>query len=195
MKSVKTAVPNATPSDLQKANHSHLRYGSNQVTDRPFISDIVRESLRSGTIASLVIMPVGFLFRFLGLRIGHYGPKLGALLFGNVAEPWFQVLLIVQHFVIGWLSTTPLLLFLALARYKGSPVLYGAMYGAGYYVAVNSLFLPIAFGDPTPWQIGLDTLYPSLIGHIIFGISIAVTARRFVTEYRDRIIRQSAIAG
>jgi len=102
-----------------------------------------------------------------------------------VAEPWFQVLLMVQHFVIGWLSTAPLLLFLVFARYKGSSIMYGAIYGAGYYIVVNSLFLPIAFGDPTPWRIGLGTLYPSLIGHIIFGISIAVTARRFVTTYRD----------
>lgn len=165
------------------------------MTERSFVSGLVRESLRSGTIASLVIMPVGLLFRFLGLRIGHYGPKLGALLFGNVAEPWFQVLLMLQHFVIGWLSTTPLLLFLVFTRYQASPVLYGAIYGAGYYVAVNSLFLPIAFGDPTPWQIGLDTLYPSLIGHVIFGVSIAVTGRRFVTERRDLMARPSALGG
>jgi len=161
------------------------------MTERSFISGLARESLRSGTIASLVIMPVGLLFRFFGLRIGHYGPKLGALLFGNVAEPWFQALLMVQHFVIGWLSTAPLLLFLVFARYKASPILHGAIYGASYYVAVNSLFLPIAFGDPTPWQIGLGAIYPSLIGHIIFGISIAVTSRRFVTAYRGFMIRQS----
>jgi len=154
------------------------------MTERSFISGLIRESLRSGTIASLVIMPVGFLFRFLGLRIGHYGPKLGALLFGNVAEPWFQVLLLVQHFIIGWLSTAPLLLFLVFARYRGSPILYGAIYGAGYYVVVNSLFLPIAFGDPTPWQIGLGTLYPSLIGHIIFGASIGLSSTRFVIAAR-----------
>ncbi len=154
------------------------------MSERSFVAAVARESLRSGTIASLVIMPVGFLFRFLGFRIGHYGPKLGALLFGNVAEPWFQALLMFQHFVIGWLSTTPLLLFLVFARYPGSPILYGALYGAGYYIVVNSLFLPVAFGDPTPWQIGLDTIYPSLIGHMLFGISIVVTARRFVTTWR-----------
>mgnify|MGYP001581827081 CR=1 FL=1 len=162
------------------------------MTERSFLYCLVRESLRSGSIASLVIMPVGFLFRFLGLRIGHYGPKLGALLFGNVAEPWFQALLMFQHFVIGWLSTAPLLLFLVFARYRGSPLLYGTIYGAGYYVAVNSLFLPIAFGDPTPWQIGLGSIYPSLIGHVVFGISIAVTARRFVSTHRSNAIAAPA---
>jgi hypothetical protein len=159
-------------------------HGRRIMNQKSFTSQLIRESLRSGTIASLVIMPVGLLFRFFGLRIGHYGPKLGALLFGNVAEPWFQALVLVQHFVIGWLSTAPLLLFLVFARVAGSPLIYGAAYGAGYYVVVNSLALPIAFGDPTPWQIGLDTLYPSLIGHIVFGISIAVTAKRFVAATR-----------
>jgi hypothetical protein len=149
-----------------------------------FASSLIRESLRSGTIASLVIIPLAPLFRFFGLRIGHYGPKLGALLFGGVPEPWFKALLLLQHFVIGCLSTAPLLLFLVLARYRASPIFYGAAYGAGYYVVVNSLFLPFAFGDPTPWQIGFDTIYPSLIGHIAFGTAIAVAARRFVATWR-----------
>ena len=147
------------------------------MTERSFISSLALESLRSGTIASLVIIPVGLLFRFLGLRIGHYGPKLGVLLFGSVPEPWFQVLLMVQHFIVGWLSTVPLLLFLVFARCKSSPILYGAIYGAGYYVAVNSLFLPVVFGEPTPWRIGLGTIYPSFTGHIIFGASIALNLK------------------
>lgn len=53
---------------------------------------------------------------------------------------------------------------------------------APYYVVVNSLALPIYFGDPTPWQIGWPTIYPSLIGHINFGASIGLTSRRFVAR-------------
>jgi len=40
------------------------------------------EALRSGTIASVVMMPFGFFFKWLGLRVGHYGPKLREVLFG-----------------------------------------------------------------------------------------------------------------
>lgn len=69
------------------------------------------ESLRSGTIASLVMMPFGFLFLSLGLRVGHYGPKLGEAIFGLRPMPWMQALLLGQHFVIAWLSALPLLLF------------------------------------------------------------------------------------
>lgn len=44
---------------------------------------LAKERVRSGTIASLVMMPAGFLFKAAGLRVGHYGPKLGEVLFGD----------------------------------------------------------------------------------------------------------------
>lgn len=53
-------------------------------------------------------MPLGFLFKLLELRVGYYGPKLAALLFG---EPTRWVLFL-QHLVIGWVSALPLLLIL-----------------------------------------------------------------------------------
>ena len=67
------------------------------------------EALRSGTIASLAMMPFGLLFKSMGLRVGHYGPKVGEALFGHQPDPWMPVL--VQHLVIGWLSALPLLMF------------------------------------------------------------------------------------
>ena len=42
---------------------------------------LLKESVRSGTIASLAMMPFGFLFKLLDLRVGYYGPKLAALVF------------------------------------------------------------------------------------------------------------------
>jgi hypothetical protein len=56
-----------------------------------------KESVRSGTIASLAMMAFGFLFQFLDLRVGHYGPKLASLLFGHPAP----LVLLLQHLVIG----------------------------------------------------------------------------------------------
>lgn len=138
------------------------------------------EAVRSGTIASLVIVPLSPLFKALGLRIGHYGPKFAAL-FVDDPQPWF---LFVQHLVIGWISALPLLLILVRTGAARRPLIAGAAYGAAYYVAVNSLALPIYFGDLTPWQIGWSTIYPSLIGHIIFGASIGLTSRRFVANER-----------
>lgn len=136
------------------------------------------ESVRSGTIASLAIVPLSPLFKAAGLRIGHYGPKFAGL-FVNDPQPW---LLFVQHIVIGWVSALPLLLILVATGARQRPVQAGALYGAAYYVAINSLALPVYFNDPLPWQLGAATVLPSLIGHVIFGAVIGWSSRRFVTS-------------
>ncbi|MCB1998341.1 MAG: hypothetical protein H6933_14270 [Burkholderiaceae bacterium] len=142
----------------------------------------LRETLRSGTIASLVMMPPGFGFQWAGWRIGHYGPK--------VANWWADhpgpALLFGQHLLIGWLSTLPLLWLLARTAAGLRPLVAAAAYGAAYYVAVNSLVLPLMFGDRLPWQLGWQTILPSLVVHIVFGASIGITARRFIAEQRSR---------
>ena len=144
------------------------------------LKSLLIEAVRSGTIASIVIMPLAPLFRALGLRIGHYGPKFAAL-FVDAPQPW---LLFVQHLIIGWISALPLLVILVLTRASRMPVIAGAAYGAAYYVVVNSLALPLYFGDLTPWQLGWATIAPSLIGHVAYGACIGFTARRFVRDAR-----------
>lgn len=136
------------------------------------------ESIRSGTIASLVIMPLGPMFKAAGLRIGHYGPKFAALFFDN-PQPW---LLFVQHLVIGWVSALPLLLVLGRRRVGKHPVVAGLAYGALYYLIVNSLALPNYFGDPLPWQLGAATVLPSLFGHMIYGGTIGLSSNHFMHE-------------
>ena len=143
------------------------------------VFDFLKESVRSGTIAAIAMMPVGLLFRLLGLRVGYYGQKLGEVLFGSPS----QVVLIAQHFVIGWLSTAPLLLILVFTGTRVSATIVGALYGIAYYVLVNSIALPLWFGDPMPWQLGFNFIYPSLTIHIIFGASIGFTARKFVKTH------------
>lgn len=144
---------------------------------------LLKESVRSGTIAALVMMPFGILFKFLDLRVGYYGPKLGALLFG---EP-NRFVLFLQHLVIGWVSALPLLLILVRLRGRVAPMTVGAAYGLAYYVVVNSFALPLFFGDSTPWQLGFSYIYPSVFIHLVFGISIGFTSRRFVAnENRGR---------
>ena len=148
---------------------------------------IAIEALRSGTIASVVMMPFGFLFKWLGLRVGHYGPKLGEVLFGAQPEPWMQLLLLAQHLLIGWVSAVPLLVFWLWRSPRAIRLADGLVFGALYYVAVNALALPWAFGDPYPWQLGGAYIYPSLVVHLVFGISIALTARAFGFPHEKQI--------
>lgn len=54
----------------------------------------------------MAMVPLDVLFKFAGLRVDHYGPKLATLL---STEPT-PLLQFAQHIVIGWLSTQPLLL-------------------------------------------------------------------------------------
>ena len=143
---------------------------------------LLKETIISGTIASIVMMPVGFVFQYLGLRIGHYGPKLAALLF---TEPG-PFILLSQHLLIGWISTLPLLRILLRLHRLSSPVVIGAAYGMAYYVLINSLALPLYFGDLTPWQIGFNVIYPSLIVHLVFGASIGFTAKKYIARETGR---------
>lgn len=140
----------------------------------------IKECIRTGSIASIAIMPVGYVFKSLGLRIGHYGPKFAEALFGSTAQP----LLLIQHLVIGWFSAAPFLLALLLIGQKKriTFTLLGGLYGAAYYVLVNSLALPIIFADPTPWQLGFSFIYPSLIGHIAFGVCLGLTVRKAISR-------------
>lgn len=149
-------------------------------TTMPMGWPLWKEALRSGTIASLVMVPAGLLFKALGMRVGHYGPKFAQLW---VADPG-PALLFAQHLLIGWVSALPLLWCLLRWRGNASPLAMGLAYGVGYYVLVNSLALPWWFGDALPWQLGWATVCPSLIVHMVYGASIGWTARRFVATQR-----------
>jgi uncharacterized membrane protein YagU involved in acid resistance len=135
---------------------------------------VVGKSLLSGTIAALAMMPFGFAFRAMGLRVGYYGPKFASLL---TADP-SPLFLFTQHMVIGWLSALPLILIIAQTRL--SPVVTGILYGVAYYVAVNSLALPLYFGDPTPWNLGWAVIFPSLVVHVVFGGCVGFLASRMI---------------
>lgn len=60
---------------------------------------------------------------------------------------------------------------------KRDRLLIGLAYGAGFYVAVNSLALPLAFGDSTPWRLGFTVVYPSFVIHLAYGFAVALFAR------------------
>lgn len=144
------------------------------------IRQIVYRSIISGSVAALAMMPFGFAFRAAGLRVGHYGPKFASLFLDNPGPKE----LFVQHIVLGWLSALPLVVLFMYWRPLPSPIALGAIYGIAYYVMVNSLALPLYFGDELPWVIGLSTIIPSLVTHIIFGMVVGVFFGKTMGKWR-----------
>jgi uncharacterized membrane protein YagU involved in acid resistance len=141
-------------------------------------TNVARGALRAGTAAGLAMIPFAAFFRSRGLRINEYGRKTLELVVGDVAPPLQHVLTFVQHMIISWTAAMPFLLLLPHMPGRDARVAAGAAYGAGFYVVMNSLALPLAFGDPTPWQLGWATVYPSLTIHLIYGVVLALVAHR-----------------
>lgn len=140
-------------------------------------SALIRETLRAGTVAGLAMIPFAAVLRAFDLRVNEYGRKTLELLVGDVAPALHYLLTFVQHLVISWVAAVPLLLLLRSIADRRVRILAGAMYGAAFYAVINSLALPFAFGDPTPWQLGFATVYPSLVIHLVYGLAIALVAR------------------
>jgi hypothetical protein len=142
---------------------------------------LIREALCSGTIAGLAMIPFAAVFGAFGLRVNEYGRKTLELLVGHVAPPMHYLLAAIQHLVISWFAAVPLLLLMGSIADQRARFLAGAVYGAAFYAVVNSLALPFAFGDTTPWELGFATVYPSLVVHIVYGLSVALVARPITT--------------
>jgi uncharacterized membrane protein YagU involved in acid resistance len=149
----------------------------NPSTMQQHLAPWLREVLRSGTLAGVAMVPFAAIFRALGLRINEYGRKTLELVVGEVASPLHDVLTFIQHLMISWIAAVPLIWLLARIEGRGARVAMGALYGGGFYVVVNSWALPLVFGDPTPWSLGLATVYPSVVVHLVYGIVLGLTAR------------------
>jgi uncharacterized membrane protein YagU involved in acid resistance len=138
---------------------------------------LFRETLRSGTVAGLAMMPFAAVFRMFDLRINEYGRKTLELIVGVVSPQLHNVLNFAQHMIISWIAAVPLLMLLANITGRRARILAGVVYGGVFYVALNSLALPLAFGDPTPWTLGFSTVLPSLVVHVVYGAVVAWMAR------------------
>jgi len=123
------------------------------------------------------MIPFAAVFQRLGLRVNEYGRKTLELFVGEVSSPVHYLLTLIQHLAISWVVAVPLLLLLGGLSRRRNKLLVALAYGATFYAAVNSLALPLAFGDPTPWRLGFAVVYPSLFIHLVYGFTVALLAR------------------
>jgi len=153
------------------------------VTDSSFRNDCAREGLRSGSFAALAMIPFGLVFFALGLRVNEYGMAVIQTFFGDLPAGVRFLLFAVEHFLISWTVAFPLLCAFLWLRGRLPALWLGIAYGLAFYVVMNSLLLPLLFGDPTPWQLGFEVIYPSLIVHVVYGVVIWWASQRFVQRY------------
>ncbi len=152
---------------------------------------LIREAVRTGTVAGLAMIPFAAAFQRMGLRVNEYGRKTLELLVGDVSPPVHYLLTFIQHLSISWVVAVPLLLLLGGLSRRRDKLLVGLSYGAAFYVAVNSLALPFAFGDPTPWRLGFSVVVPSLFIHLVYGLTVALLERPAKTHSSIRSSRES----
>lgn len=128
----------------------------------------------AGIVGGVAMIPFGLVLRWvLGYSLNVYGELLVRAILGRVS-PWA---LAIEHFLIAWGMALPLVALLAWRRRAG-PLLLGALYGAGIWLVVNSLLLPVIFGRPTPWRLGWPAIWPSLLVHVVYGAVAATVAGR-----------------
>jgi uncharacterized membrane protein YedE/YeeE len=131
---------------------------------------VLAVALRAGTLAGLAMVPFAAMFRGLGWRVNEYGRKTLELVAGDIASPARDILMLVQHQMIAVVASVPLLLVLHGVPDRRVRVVLGAIYGVGFYFVVNATALPAAFGDPVPWELGVTTVIPSLVVHVVYGL-------------------------
>ena len=114
----------------------------------------------AGLVGAVVMIPPGVIAGLLGFQVNKFGELLARQLTGGAARP----VLLVEHLLIGATRTA----------YDG------LAYGTAFWLVANTVALPLLFGQPGPWSIGPSALLPSLIVHMVYGIStglVLATAR------------------
>lgn len=153
------------------------------------VKPVFRETFRAGTLASIAMIPFGLIFSILGLRINHYGQKIILLFFSDFPAGLRFMMFVIEHLIISWIAAIPLIMMLLIYR-QIAPVILGILYGVAFYVCINSLLLPLAFGDLTPWRLPFTkAILPSLLVHIVYGATIALVTRSFIKSQQNVISR------
>ncbi len=127
----------------------------------------------AGLAGGVAMMPFGLVLRrVMGRSLNVYGELLLQMLVGRVTLGG----LLVEHLAISVGMAFPLVaLFPRLGRVGWT--VPGVLYGAGLWLVVNSISLPLLFGRPTPWVLGWATIWPSLTVHVVYGLVAAAVAR------------------
>lgn len=137
---------------------------------------LLARGVATGTVGGLVMIPIGLFLIVIGFPVGLYAEEVARWLLGFTTPS----VLFIEHMAISSSLAVVLVIASAAAIRRWSPgqaLAWGGGYGAVVWLVVNSLALPLAFGEATPWELGFAALWPSLLVHVVFGAVVAALAR------------------
>lgn len=146
-------------------------------------SRCLRRIATSGLAGGLAMIPVGLVLRFM------FGQTVNVceLIVIRVAGHLDPVLLAIEHFAVSLAMAAPLVVILDRLGDRAAPAA-GLVYGGTSWFVVNTLILPWIFDQPTPWQVGSQAIWGSLIVHLTFGLVVALVSQR-VARGRRTLVR------
>lgn len=133
-----------------------------------------RRSAIAGLAGGLAMIPVGLVLRFM---LGQWVNVYGELIVIRIAGRLDSFLLAIEHGAVSVVMAAPLVIALDRLGHRAAAAI-GLVYGGSVWLILNSLALPAIFGQPTPWQIGPQAIWGSLIVHLVFGLAAALVSRR-----------------
>ena len=140
----------------------------------------LRSIAMAGFAGGLAMVPIGLVLRFaFGLPVNVYG-ELVVLRIAGRLDP---LLLAAEHLIVSLAMAAPLIGILHRVRQRAA-IAIGLLYGGSAWLIVNSLALPVIFGQPTPWQIGPSAIWGSLTVRLVFGLVVALVSRRLAAAPR-----------
>lgn len=149
------------------------------------IEALAREATRAGLLAGLAMIPFAAVFRARGLRVNEYGRKTLALFVSGEGPTAHWIFVFVQHLFISVIAAVPLIWLLAAIQGRAARISIGTLYGVFFYAVVNAWALPRLFGDPLPYRLGLEVVYPSLAIHVVYGFVLGCATRTQSDAERD----------
>lgn len=135
----------------------------------PILGTALARAVSAGAVAGLAIIPPGLLLLAIGFPVGVYAELALRSLLGSAIPST----LFIAHMATSVGLALPFVAGITASRrlawLRHAPTAWGALYGAAAWLVVNALALPLAFGQPTPWELGISSIWPSLAVHVIFG--------------------------
>lgn len=135
---------------------------------------IARMAVVGGLVAGIAMMPFGAVLRALGHQVNVYGELMVRSVLGSTP----MLAQLVFHVAVSITLAIPFVLF---ARWRGgASVVAGGIYGVLSWAVLNATLLPLWFDRTTGWALGFEVIWPSLLVHLVYGVSLGVVMARGV---------------